>query len=151
MLQKWLHLTFLHWRYDPALIQRLLPAGLMVDTCEGSAWVGLAPFEIRGLRPPGTPAIPWLSNFLETNVRTYAIGPDGSRGVWFFSLDAAHLLAVMGARLSYGLPYFSATMQLRWQGGVVSYTSHRKWPRSISEFSEIVVEPGRRFAPEELT
>ena len=150
MLQKWLRLTFLHWPCDAAVIQRLLPPGLMVDIYDGSAWVGLVPFEIRNLRPPRLPALPWVSNFAETNVRTYAIGPDGSRGVWFFSLDAARLAAVMGARLSYRLPYFWASMQLRRQDAVIEYRSRRNWPRPASEFTEMLIEPGRVFEPGEI-
>ena len=151
MLQSWLRLTFLHWPCDPTLIQPLLPRDLMVDTFDGNAWVGLVPFEIRNLRPPGLPASPWVSNFAETNVRTYAIGPDGSRGVWFFSLDAARLLAVIGARLSYRLPYFWAAMQIRGKSAAIEYRSRRKWPRPASDFTEIVIEPGRTFDPAELT
>lgn len=151
MLQDWLHLTFLHWRFDPPLVQRLLPPDLIVDTFDGSAWVGLVPFEIRKLRPPAMPSVRWISNFPETNVRTYAIGPDGSRGVWFFSLDAARLLAVIGARASYRLPYFWASMQLDNSNGAIRYGSRRNWPRSSAQFTKIAIEPGPVFRPEELS
>ena len=81
MRQTWRRLTFLHWPYDPDLIRRFIPAGLELDTFDNAAWVGLVPFEIYDL--PGIPHFP------ETNLRTYVIGPDGSRAVWFFSLEAA--------------------------------------------------------------
>jgi len=93
MSQTWRRLTFLHWPYEPALVQPLLSSGLVLDTFDGAAWIGLLPFEIYNLR--GIP------HFSETNVRTYVIGPDGSRAVWFFSLDAARLAAVLGARVAY--------------------------------------------------
>lgn len=32
MFHRWDQLTFLHWSYDPAVIQALLPPGLTVDT-----------------------------------------------------------------------------------------------------------------------
>ena len=35
--QRWRWLTFLHWRYDPGVIQRLLQKGLACDTFEGCA------------------------------------------------------------------------------------------------------------------
>ena len=73
MSQTWRRLTFLHWPYEPALVQPLLPPGLVLDTFDSSAWIGLVPFEICNLR-----AIP---HFPETNVRTYVIGPDGFLGV----------------------------------------------------------------------
>jgi len=37
---------------------------------------------------------------------------DGRPGVWFFSLDCASMLAVIGARLGIHLPYFSAAIRM---------------------------------------
>src|ERR1700680_4523345 len=112
MRQTWRDLTFLHWRYDPAVVRPLAPADLQLDLCEGAAWVGLVPFLITGLSWPGVPAVPRISEFPETNVRTYVTDRTGSRGVWFFSLDAARLPAVIGARITYALPYFWARMKV---------------------------------------
>ncbi|WP_323375310.1 DUF2071 domain-containing protein [Streptomyces sp. RB17] len=33
-------------------MRRLLPGGLVVDTCEGAAWVSLTPFPMAAV-PPG--------------------------------------------------------------------------------------------------
>ena len=41
---------------------------------------------------PGGQRAPWLSDFCETNVRTYVVNRAGRPGVWFFSLDASRLL-----------------------------------------------------------
>src|SRR4051812_8969252 len=112
MYQGWERLTFLHWRYSPAAIAPLIPPSLELDTFDGEAWVGLTPFKVTGLRPPGLPALPWLSEFPEMNVRTYVRGPDGERGIWFFSLEASRLAAVAGARLTYRLPYRWARMRV---------------------------------------
>jgi len=142
MSQTWRRLTFLHWPYEPALVQPLLPPGLVLDTFDGAAWIGLVPFEIHNLR--GIPHFP------ETNVRTYVIGPDGSRAVWFFSLDAARLAAVLGARAAYHLPYFWAKMAVTSEDGTIHYRSRRKRPHSASVISDIVVKPGRLIAAEDL-
>jgi uncharacterized protein YqjF (DUF2071 family) len=111
MRQRWERLTFLHWSYDPAVVQRLLPGGLSVDTFGGAAWVGLVPFFMR-VHTPGDHGAPWVSNFCETNVRTYAVDREGRAGIWFLSLDAARLGAVAVARASYQLPYFWSSMRL---------------------------------------
>ena len=116
MRQRWEQLTFLHWSYDPAVVQRLLPGGLTVDTYGGRAWVGLVPFFMR-VHTPGDRGVPWVSNFCETNVRTYARDRDGRAGIWFLSLDAARLGAVAVARASYRLPYFWSSMRLTAQAG----------------------------------
>src|SRR3954471_5650370 len=125
MRQSWLDVSFLHWRYDPAVVRPLVPRGLELDLYDGAAWVGLVPFKIEGLTLPHAPSIPYLSNFPETNVRTYAIDRKGGRGVWFFSLDAARLLAVVGARAGYALPYFWSRMRISCDGKTARYSSER--------------------------
>ena len=109
-------LTFLHWRYPPETVQALLPDGLEVETFDGVAWVGLIPFLMDRVRPRWLPPVPWLSRFPETNVRTYVRGPDGRTGIWFFSLDAARLPAVLAARVGFGLPYYWSEMSVRAMG-----------------------------------
>lgn len=150
MVHWWEDLTFLHWPFDPADVQRLLPRGLTVETFDGAAWVGLVPFWLRvGL--PGVPSVPWLSEFCETNVRTYVVGPDGAPGVWFFSLDAARLGAVVTARATYRIPYFWSHMRLERAGDVVTYHCRRRWPGPHGARSEVTVRVGEQFAPDELT
>src|SRR5438105_8697138 len=128
MFQCWERLTFLHWRYLPEVIRPLLPYHVELDTFDGTAWVGLTPFLLSGLRPPFLPALPWISYFPEMNVRTYVRGPDGEPGIWFFTLEADRLTAVVGARLGYGLPYRWADMHVRRGTETVDYASQRKWP-----------------------
>jgi uncharacterized protein YqjF (DUF2071 family) len=142
MRQNWRHLTFLHWRFDPSAIRPLVPPALELDLYDGAAWIGLVPFLIVDLTLPHAPALPWLSKFPETNVRTYVIDPEGARGVWFFSLDAARLLAVIGARTAYALPYFWAKMRVERRGGLVRYTSERRHgPRASSDIEVGIGEP----------
>jgi len=109
--QNWHSLAFLHWRIPPDRLATLLPAGLSVDTYDDSAWVGLVPFHMSGVRPWWCPAIPGVSAFHETNVRTY-VHVDGVPGVWFFSLDAASRLAVWVARARWRLPYHHSRMRV---------------------------------------
>jgi uncharacterized protein len=147
MLQRWRWLTFLHWRYDAGEIRRLLPREVMLDTFDGAAWIGLTPFLLTSLRPPRAPALPWLSQFPETNVRTYVRGPDGEPGVWFFTLEADRLAAVAGARALYRLPYRWAGMRVLRSGSIVEYESRRKWPfrparTSIAIHSGDPIRPG---------
>jgi uncharacterized protein YqjF (DUF2071 family) len=140
MRQSWRDLTFLHWPYDPSVVRPLVPAELELDLYDGAAWVGLVPFLITGLTHPHLPTLPWLSNFAETNVRTYVVDRQGRGGVWFFSLDAARLPAVIGARLVYALPYFWARMTVRSDHAATHYTS-RRWQGPPAE-SDILVRPG---------
>jgi uncharacterized protein len=100
-----MELAYFHWAYDADLVQRLLPFGLVVDTFDSQAWVGLIPFEMRRIRLGPTPPIPWLGSFTEINVRTYVRDSAGRQGVWFFSLDVPRLAVVGVARSVFALPY----------------------------------------------
>ena len=111
MHQRWESLLFLHWRVQPGLIQQTLPPGLVVDTFNGNAYLGIIPFFMLNVRPIGLPMLPWLSCFQELNVRTYAFDKDGTPGVWFYSLDCNRFTATLGARIFAGLPYFQAEMK----------------------------------------
>jgi uncharacterized protein YqjF (DUF2071 family) len=107
MRQLWQQLGFLHWPVDAAVIARLLPPGLEVDSYEGVAYVGIVPFTIPQTRVAQLGA-PMAPAFHEINVRTYVHRGGRDPGVWFFSLDATSQLAVAGARVAYRLPYFMA-------------------------------------------
>jgi uncharacterized protein YqjF (DUF2071 family) len=153
MTQRWETLTFLHWSYPPAQVQRLLPAGLTVDLLDGRAWVGLVPFEMR-VQLPATAAAPaWLGRFPETNVRTYVTDGLGRPGIWFFSLDASRLGAVFAARAGYQLPYYWSRMQVRRSGGTVRYACARRagWPWRPLPQSVVEVEPGALIPRGELS
>ncbi|MBT5020591.1 DUF2071 domain-containing protein [Planctomicrobium sp.] len=125
MFQSWRKLLFLHWKFDPIDIQELLPAGLTVDTFDGNAWVGIVPFYMRNIRPVWSRSIPYISNFLELNVRTYAYDENGNPGVWFLSLDASRLLAVQVARRFFHLPYYWAKMSAAEVDSTINYESRR--------------------------
>jgi uncharacterized protein YqjF (DUF2071 family) len=105
--QEWRRLLFLHWPVPPDVLRAHVPRSLAIDTFHGQAWIGLVPFTVQGARLLGVPPLGGL-RFLETNVRTYVHRDGRDPGVYFFSLDAASLAAVVGARVATGLPYYLA-------------------------------------------
>src|SRR5437660_117310 len=107
----WKNLLFAHWPVDPDVIRPFIPAGLTLETYDGSAWIGVVPFMMTETRARFSLNIPGFSTFPELNVRTYVTAEE-QPGVWFFSLDAANRLAVWGARSFFHLPYFNAEMKL---------------------------------------
>jgi uncharacterized protein YqjF (DUF2071 family) len=143
MHHRWTAVTFLYWPYPPQVVQRLLPPGLEIDRADGSAWVGLVPFRMEDVRLPGLPRLPWASGFPETNVRTYVRDRHGRVGIWFLSLDAARLGAVVTARVAYGLPYFWAAMSVRRDGDRVYYHSRRR--SATAAQCRALVEVGAAF------
>jgi uncharacterized protein YqjF (DUF2071 family) len=123
MLQRWHEIAFFHWSCDPAVLRPRLPGRVQIDTFNGKAWISLTPFLLTGLRPPLAPYRLGLV-FPETNLRTYVVGPNGP-GIWFFSLDAKRLIAVLGARWTYGLPYYWARMRVEIGENQNAYFSSR--------------------------
>lgn len=125
MEQTWHDLLFAHWPVKAAQLADVVPRELPLDRYDGECWLGVVPFRMSGVRFRWMPALPWLSAFPELNVRTY-VTLGGEPGVFFLSLDATRLAAVLGARLTFGLPYFWADMALERSGSRVRYRSRRR-------------------------
>lgn len=150
MRMTWENLTFLHWAYPPGDVQRLLPEGIEVEPRDGKAWVSLVPLYMR-VRPPFGPAVPGLTTFPETNVRTYVTGPGGEPGVWFFSLDATNPAAVAAGRATLGLPYFVSKMDFTRDGNSLRYEGRRAGRQADRASHRIEVEAGEEIAESDLT
>lgn len=125
----WANLAFLHWPVPQGDVRGRIPAELELDTFDGTAWLGVTPFEMRDVHLTGMPPVPTAGNFPELNVRTY-VRHRGVAGVYFFSLDAASLVAVVAARGATGLPYYHARMSARAQNTGITYSSSRRAARA---------------------
>src|SRR5471030_1703376 len=122
---RWHDLLFAHWPIPADVLRPLIPPGLEIDTFDGSAWLGVVPFRMSEVGPVGGPTPPILGRFGEVNVRTYVSHGD-RLGIWFFSLDAASVLTVIGARTWFHLPYRLAAVSCRARdNGSVIYRSRR--------------------------
>jgi len=124
MTQTWNDLLFAHWPLEPDYVRQFVPQPLALDLYGGQAWLAVTPFHMTNVRPRWSPPLPWISQFPELNCRTY-VAYNGTPGVFFFSLDAARLLAVWAARYTYLLPYFHAQMRVRIENETVAYSSRR--------------------------
>lgn len=140
--QRWDELAYFHWSYDPEDVQRLLPDGVRVDTFDGRAWVGLIPFEMRRVQLGPTPPIPYLSHFIEINVRTYVVDALGRRAIWFFSLDVPRIAIVGVARTVFSLPYCWAHASHEVVGDRHRYTMRRRWPHRERATASIEFDVG---------
>ncbi len=129
----------MHWRIPAERVAPLLPAGLRPDVHDGSSWVGLIPFVLDRATIFGSPPIPWFGDFVEINVRLYAVDTSGRRGVVFLTLEANRLAAVLAARAVFGLPYRWARTRLEVSDGLYRYTGARH--RRTRARTEIVVRP----------
>jgi uncharacterized protein len=131
MAQRWNDLLFAHWPVAVDEMARLLPARLEVDAFDSYAWVGVVPFWMDRVRTRAIGetclTVPGTATFSELNLRTYVRSrTTGLSGVYFFSLDAASALAVLGARTFFHLPYFLASMHRQTEpDGTIQYRSQR--------------------------
>ena len=138
--QRWSNLVFIHWRVEAADVAPLLPAGLRPDEFDGSSWVGLIPFVLDQATVFGSPPVPYFGNFVEVNVRLYAVDAQGRRGVVFVSLEASRLAAVLAARALFRLPYVWSRTRLAAGEQLLTYTSVRHG--SAGAHTTIVARPG---------
>lgn len=150
MVMRWEDVAFLHWAYDPDVVQDLLPPGLTVDARDGHAWVGLVAFRMADVRLPGAPAVPGLSTFPEVNVRTYVRDPHGRDGLWFFTLEASRA-AMMVARPLIGIGYTWAAMAVSRRGSEVRYASRRRLPRNAAARTHFGVAHAQAIPPGDQT
>lgn len=126
--QVWRDVTFLHWPYRPSQVRSLLPEGCEPDLHDGVAWIGVVGLRMTRVRVAGA-RLPYLGDFLETNVRAYSVDGRGRRGVVFLTMEASRLPFVLGARATARLPYRWAAMGLRRDGPTLDYRTRRRWPR----------------------
>ena len=124
MRMRWLDLLFAHWPVPVEALRPLVPAGLDIETFDGSAWIGVVPFRMEDVASRFLPAVPGPGAFPELNVRTY-VRRNGRGGVWFLSLDAGSRVAVEGARFAFHLPYYRARMSSDTEAGWVEYRTER--------------------------
>ncbi|MCP8969881.1 YqjF family protein [Ectobacillus ponti] len=124
MKQVWSDLLFMHIPVDEADVIHRIPPGLELDTYDGQAWIGIVPFEMKGIHPRGLPAVPYVSQLFELNVRTYV--KHGSKsGVYFFSLDCDKPLSVWIARTFFHLPYYNADIKVARDEGQTRFEAKR--------------------------
>ncbi|MFI1996677.1 YqjF family protein [Actinoplanes sp. NPDC020271] len=126
--QRWTDLAFLHWAVDPDRVAPLLPPGTRPDTIDGVTYAGVIGFRMERVGFLGSPGVPYLGTFCETNVRLYSVDGQGRRAVVFRSLEAERLIPVLVARVSLRLPYMWARMRLTRRGDELAYVSERRWP-----------------------
>lgn len=122
----WRHVLFANWPVDPAVVEPHLPDALALETYDGQAWLSVVPFTNVDVRPEALPSGTGLP-LPELNLRTY-VAYDGRPGVYFFSLDADGILAVLGARRFHHLPYYYADVDLTAERGRIRFTCRRRHP-----------------------
>lgn len=151
-LQGWEHLTFLHYRYDAASVQRLVPRALTVQRWGGDTWVGITAFLMTRVRAPGLPPPPGWDAFGELNVRAYVRRPDGRDGLWFLGMLVPRVTFVASLR-ALGLPYAVSDADVTAREGRWSYRFGQPWRPAgrAHPWFDVDTLPGAPLSHEERT
>jgi uncharacterized protein YqjF (DUF2071 family) len=140
--ERWQDALFLHYEADAIQLQNLLPPGLVVDTFEDKAYVGVVALSEIGITPAIWFLPCWLKRLLSlshhaVNVRTYVrpeyangVSDEEAAGIYFFTLDCSHVLPAIGARLLFNLPYRLANMMRRLVWNNDNGTTRHYWFQS---------------------
>jgi len=108
--QEWNNALFLHFKVPYDSLRALVPAHLNIDMHQGDCYVSLVPFTMEKIRPRFLPAVDFISNFHEINLRTYVVH-NNKQGVYFLNIEAAKSVSVWIARILSGLPYEKASIK----------------------------------------
>lgn len=108
--QEWNRALFLHYKVPYELLRQLVPTGLQLDSYNNDCYISLVAFTMEKIRPKQLPAISFISDFHEINIRTY-VEKDGKKGVYFLNIEAGKLLSAIVAKCLSGLPYEFATIK----------------------------------------
>ena len=102
--QEWNNALFLHWKVPFDELRKHVPERLILDSFDGEVYISIVVFTMQKIRPKNLPAVKFISDFEEINVRTYIKNEDKA-GVYFLSIEAAKTLSVYIAKALSGLPY----------------------------------------------
>jgi uncharacterized protein YqjF (DUF2071 family) len=144
---EWRQVLFANWPVDPDLVAARLPSSLSVDTYDGRAWLSVVPFLNDDVRPRGFPRFAGFS-LPELNLRTYVRAEDGTRGIYFYNLDADDRLGVFFARTLFQLPYYRAEIDVEREGRQVRFQSRRVGEGEPAAFDATYGPAGDRFEAE---
>ncbi|MDY8137659.1 DUF2071 domain-containing protein [Aquimarina sp. 2201CG5-10] len=108
--QEWNNAIFLHWEVDYDILRKQVPKELEIDLFEQKPWVSAVVFAMEKIRPKNLPSFPPVSNFNETNIRTY-VRFKGKPGVYFLSIEADKRISCAIAKGISELPYRFSEMK----------------------------------------
>lgn len=121
--QEWNEVIFIHWQIPLKIIESLIPEELSIDLFEGSCFITLVAYNMNNIRHIYTPAIPYISDFHQINIRTY-VKKENKPGIYIFHIEAQKLLPGILARIMSGLNYKKASMKRKKVGNLNFFRSN---------------------------
>ena len=140
-------MLFAHWPVEAEALRPYVPHSLMLDTYDGSAWIGFVAFQVHSIEAANI-SIPMVAPFLNLNLRTFV--RDGSQtGIYFLSSDIdSQAATAIGHRL-FGFAVYQARMHQRNRNGGIDFRSERTGHEGRKMGLQVRYEPtGDVFQPE---
>ena len=104
---EWRDLVMLNYSVDPAVLEKHVPAGTILDTWNGTCYLSLVAFRFLRTRVRGI-AFPWHRDFEEINLRFYVrreVDGEIRRGVVFIKEIVPRRAIALAARVLYNENY----------------------------------------------
>lgn len=139
--QEWNRALFLHWQIPKELLLPLVPQNTALHLFDNAAWISIVAFTMEKIRPRRLPALTFLSDFHEVNIRTY-VTVNNKPGVYFLKIEAEKLIAAQTARFLSGLPYEHAFIHRHTAALQHEYKVHNK---SKSPELDAIFIPGEQI------
>lgn len=115
----WINPLLFSWPVDDAVLEPLLPPGLIIDHWQGQAYLSLVGLRFEDLRVFGIPAFP--RRYDEVNLRFYVRRPahsgDCQPGVVFLRQLVPHRLTALAAHAIYGERFRTAPVGHEYRSG----------------------------------
>ena len=92
--QEWNKALFLHWTIPFNILRKYVPERLHIDSFKGNYYISLVAFTMQKIRPKHLPAIKFISDFHEINLRTY-IDEGNKKGVFFKTLKLKNIYRLL--------------------------------------------------------
>jgi len=127
---EWRDLVMLNYAVEPALLNRYVPPGTVLDSFEGRTYLSLVGFRFCHTKLLGHFALPFHTDFDEVNLRFYVRRKNSSgdrRGVVFISEVVPKRAIALAARIVYGENYTSHPMRHSIQASELGTTAQYQW------------------------
>lgn len=98
--QEWNDALLLHFEVEEVALRKLVPPELTMDRFEGKCYISIVVFRMQNIRPRNLPAVSFLSNFYEINMRTY-IDNNDRKGVFFFEYRSGKMVFYLGCEAAF--------------------------------------------------
>lgn len=108
--QEWNQVVFLHMQVSKEYLRRLVPENLELDDYQGDCFISIVLFTMENVRPRYLPAVNFISDFHELNIRTY-VKSDGKNGVYFLNIEGEKWISCFLAKTLSGLNYKKSIMR----------------------------------------